>query len=300
VILGIVSTLLNILFLTPLSYSIAWYEKFGTSHNRTLLNQLVSSMCWIQIVQNCTVLPLEIILNFFGPFALSYCTVFQLYKNTLFLDTFILTTFITIVKYVFIFILKNPSGAHSEFWCLFINMLSGGFSFLAQATYLFLPEKQPTIIYICAGINPNSIQSQNTKSNYVFIVVFCFSIFSYSYTFIKKKILNSAQSPSNGLQNQFKAGWTLPPISHGLDTLTLANFGTILLFIFFVFPASFAYGQINNMPFEKLMSFPYYFLVHFIMHGAPLLQHLCFSLVFLSKSKNMRTVLLREMLDKLK
>ena len=124
--LGIISSMFNILFFTPLYFAIAWYEKFGTNQNRTLINQLVSSVCWNAILQNCTILPLEIILNLFGPFSLKYCSFVQVIKNSLYLDMLILITFVTIVKYLYIFVLKNCAGNYTEIWCLLINIFSAG------------------------------------------------------------------------------------------------------------------------------------------------------------------------------
>ena len=54
--LGITTSLLNFLVLTPLLYSIVWYERFGSDHPRTLINQLVASTCWNGIVHNTTLL----------------------------------------------------------------------------------------------------------------------------------------------------------------------------------------------------------------------------------------------------
>jgi hypothetical protein len=34
------------LVLLPLVYFIIWYERYGSDHKRTLLNKLVSSLCW--------------------------------------------------------------------------------------------------------------------------------------------------------------------------------------------------------------------------------------------------------------
>ena len=55
----------------------------------------------------------------------------------------------------------------------------------------------------------------------------------------------------------------------------------------------------NATPFDKLTTYPYFLLVHFIMHGAPFLQNLCLAVVFLSSSKTMRRVLVRELVDKI-
>jgi hypothetical protein len=65
--LAILTSLLNIVFVTPISYSIIWYEKYGSDHRRTLLNQLVASICWNIVISNLTSLPLEIFFTIFGP-----------------------------------------------------------------------------------------------------------------------------------------------------------------------------------------------------------------------------------------
>ena len=295
--LGIITSFINFLFFTPMFFAIAWYERYGTNQNRTLLNQLVSSICWVSIVQSCTILPLDIIVNLFGPLKLEYCTVYQVYRNSLSLNLLILITFITMVKYVYIFILNNPAGIHSEIWCLFINMFSTGFSFLAQAVFMFLPGRQPKVIYWCAGFNPSSIKTQFEKSNYAFIIMLWFCLISYCFTFTKKIFLNNSQAKSEELQTQVKFGWTLPPIQHGFDTLTFSNFGTILSCFLSTFPTMYAFVQINATPFDKLTTYPYFLLVHFIMYGAPFLQNFCLTLVFLSSSKTLRRVLFRELLD---
>ena len=151
---GILSTLINILCSTPLFFAIAWYERFGTNHNRTLLNQLVSSICWVTIVQNLTDLTLGILLNLCGPFSVKFCTFFIWYKSSFYLYTLVLLICITTVKYACIFILQKPVGIHLEIWCLFINIFSIGFSILEQFVFLFLPGRQPTFVFICSGIDP--------------------------------------------------------------------------------------------------------------------------------------------------
>jgi hypothetical protein len=42
-VMGIVISFFNILFTTPLFWSVIWHERFGSDVKRTLLNQLVSS-----------------------------------------------------------------------------------------------------------------------------------------------------------------------------------------------------------------------------------------------------------------
>ena len=298
--IAIFSTVLNILFFTPLFFAIAWYEKYGTNQNRTLLNQLVSSVCWITIVQNISDLPLGIFMNLFGPLNLEVCTVFLVYKSALILNTVILLIFITLVKYVYIFVLTNPAGINSEIWCWFINMFSVGFSLLEQSVFFFLPGRQSTFIYVCSGIDHSTIKGHH-KVNFIFLSILGISIIFYWFTFLRKYFLNKNATSTTFLPpKQVKTGWTLPPIPHKLESLPLANFGTILLYILTMVPIVLSFLLMDNLPADKLSKYPYFVLVHLFVHGTPLLRNFLLAVVFLSKSKTMRTVLLREFLDKLK
>ena len=80
-VLAILVSLLNIVVVTPISYSITWYERFGSEHRRTLLNQLVASICWNIIGSNLTSLPLEIFLTVFGPLGRCHGTQQQFYMR---------------------------------------------------------------------------------------------------------------------------------------------------------------------------------------------------------------------------
>jgi hypothetical protein len=63
---AIISSILNVVFFTPLFYSIIWYEKYCLGIHRTLINQLVSSCCWVAICYNTFVQIPEVIFSFVG------------------------------------------------------------------------------------------------------------------------------------------------------------------------------------------------------------------------------------------
>ena len=65
-------------------------------------------------------------------------------------------------------------------------------------------------------------------------------------------------------------------------------------------PIVLSFLLMDNLPADKLSKYPYFVLVHLFVHGTPLLRNFLLAVVFLSKSETMRTVLLREFLDKLK
>ncbi len=73
--------------------------------------------------QNCTTVPLDILLDLFGPLGTFFCSTFMIMKYSFFVHMIMAMTGITIVKYLSIFVLKNPAGLHCEFWfqCKNIN-----------------------------------------------------------------------------------------------------------------------------------------------------------------------------------
>ncbi len=86
------------------------YEKYGSDHRRSLINQLVSSICWNILVSNLTCVPLEIFLTLYGPLMDRFCSFYMIFKYSSFFHEALLLSFITVVKYLCIFVLKNPTG----------------------------------------------------------------------------------------------------------------------------------------------------------------------------------------------
>ena len=111
--LRVLTSLINIAIVTPMSYSIIWYERFGSDYRRTLLNQLISSICWNIVFQNMVNVPLEIILTTFGPLGEAFCLSHMILKNGSTFHIYTLLTFLTSVKYLYIFVFKNPTGIQS-------------------------------------------------------------------------------------------------------------------------------------------------------------------------------------------
>ena len=122
--IGIQVSLINVVFLTPLFYAIIWYERYGSDHHRTLLNQLVSTSCWHAACYNLIGQTSEMALSMFGPFPLWFCHSQILFKNISNCQQINLLLAMIITKYLSIFVLKNPTGINCEFWNLFITLSS--------------------------------------------------------------------------------------------------------------------------------------------------------------------------------
>jgi len=60
----------------------------------------------------------------------------------------------SIMRYIYIFIFKNPSGRNDDFWCFVYNLVGGFLAFLYQAVFLHVPGKNPYLFYICCNQDP--------------------------------------------------------------------------------------------------------------------------------------------------
>jgi hypothetical protein len=183
--------------------------------------------------------------------------------------------------------------------CFFINIAILQFAVLSQIVYAILPGKNPTNFYICSGTIPNLIPKELTKWNYFPTSSISFDFFFYTFLCIKIRIFKSkeTQNSSTQVQNNISNGWTLPPIQNKTDGFTLANIGSIGLFLTTYIPLFVVYPLINNLSLEKLASYPYFLVARFLHHGFPLLWNIFSVIIFLSKSGALRRELLRDVFE---
>ena len=289
----ILASLFNILFVTPIYCSIIWYERFGTDHRRSLLNQLVASTCWNGALYNLISIPLEVILSLFGPFGDTFCSVQMVVKNAGVFHVANMIISITLTKYLSIFVLKNPLAVKSEFWCFFINLVSTFGPLLSEIVFTILPGKPPMNFYVCKGTYSTSLDLLKPKKDYPLFAAIALSFLFYIFVLVrvkvfKKNIIEPSSVPVTPL-NQVV-----------VDCHAMANLETIGQSVFTFLPLSIAYSIINRIPLEQLASFPNYFLVHFLHHGISLLWNIVAIIIFLSKSKAMWIAIFREFSDLIK
>ena len=298
--LGILASVLNITIITPLSFAIVWYERHGTDNHRTLLNQLVSSICWNIIIQNMTAVPMDIFLNLHGPLGKGFCYMLGLIKYCGFIHIVLLLTFLTIIRYLYVFVVKNPAGFNNDIWCLFINLFSVLLSILSQLTFLILPGRQMVYFNICAGINISITSVESGKRNYVIFCLILISIFCYTFTYVKIKLLERKSSPqTSSVQIKVKNGWTLPPVNFVFEKNTLANLGTILLCLGVIIGIVGVFLGMNIMSPQTLAKYPYFFIFHFFQHGVTLILNSCLVFCFMFKSETMRNFIIKEVSAKI-
>jgi hypothetical protein len=139
-------SLLNI----ALSLGLIWFERFGSDKRRTLLNKLVSSLCyrilqWIIFCQSS-----DLIRYTFGPMPLTLCAFIVVLKTSIRLQILLLFDMMQITKYIFTFHLKNPSAITEDFWSKFISLLLTMYGYIFCFTLFMVDSRKPVFFYICA------------------------------------------------------------------------------------------------------------------------------------------------------
>ena len=173
---------LGIFFTTPVLYGIIWYER--NNHHRTLINQnLASGMCfamsWNFLVQIPTLFRYV-----FGPFNQPLCVLDMTIRNALLMQGLMYIDATMIIRYIFIFLMKNPTALQDDFWNIFINMWAFAWSLLSQFTLYFLPGKHPIHYCICVGQLPLEFDPL-VKRNMPILVLGAASVIFYIFVCIR-------------------------------------------------------------------------------------------------------------------
>ena len=137
--IAVILTYSSICILIPILYSIIWYEKFGSDKKRTVLNKLVSSVCWCTIVYYTLIQVPELFRIWFGPFPALFCNFQLVIKNALAIQLLLTFDTMSILRYIFIFWLKNPYGFCDDFWTTYLNLWMFSFSLISQTVSVILP-----------------------------------------------------------------------------------------------------------------------------------------------------------------
>jgi len=168
--------IVTIILFVPLYYFIAWYEQNGLCNKKTLINQLNAYFCQNIVAYLVFVMGGDILVSMLNPLPAWYCHL-QVFLKGLSVYLLIVTIdVILLVKYAFIFWLKNPASVLDGFWIVFLGLWILGFTFVSQLIYFFLPGKQPLHFYICTGIFPVEQQLLLNKARWHSIIIITVSL----------------------------------------------------------------------------------------------------------------------------
>ena len=299
-IIEILTSLMNVIFVAPFYYYAIWYEKVGANHCRSLINQLVSSICTSGLAYILFAQTLDIMVTAFGPFSLMFCHFRRLMRSSISQQISLMTTAITVVKYVFLFVLKSPPNSNMEFWNTFIFAWTLIFSFLCQFVFQFLPGRDPINIYLCSGSLEKVLIEIPAKVNhftrYAFIVCVAWFIFA-AYKIHRYKKENHIHTISLSIHVQQDHHLDLSAALKDIFKNALVNISMISMIFTFILPALIIPVYLNNLNPEQFNDSPMYQLYHFTDHGMILLVTTSLIIVYYHSNPKMQKTIIAEMRD---
>ncbi len=151
--IGILGSVLNILT-TPVYYSVYWYMRNCSNKERSLIHYLELSSCLCGVVYNVFQSTMDIFNAFFEPTYYLTCTWSIICRNVIAGHFLCLLGAKSIVKYVYIFIYKNPVGSYDEFWCFFINAAFFQMELIFEIVDFITLKQKFCGYYVCTNTLP--------------------------------------------------------------------------------------------------------------------------------------------------
>ena len=278
----IILTVSSFLFvaMTPFLYSIISFER--DSHHRTLINQLMGSIFWIAIIWNFTVQQFDFFRSVFGPMPEYLCRINTIVRNALPMHGLMLIDAILIVKYMFMFHMKNPTAVQDDFWNLFLNMFVAMFTLTSQVITIMSPGPSAPNFFVCIGRFPDDCSNCPTKKNYPATIMVIVSVLVY--TVVGFRYLHNKYWT---LRNEHK----LEPKQNfriGLSKNTIVSFTTNGVFLFMTLLCFIVLRKVNMIKLENLNDPPndlWFYTLHYTL---PSLTDAVVVFVYFIKTKELR------------
>ena len=258
---------------------------FYGSYHRTLINQLLSTNLFRILIWNCTVQVLTFIRYVYGPLSQLWCNVMLVLRSSFMLQGLMLLDAMIIVRYSFIFHLKNPTSAHDDFWNFFINVLVTVAGIITQSVYAFQPGKNPMHYYICVGQIPRNELSNEVKMNYSSLTIVVISSLLHFFTWFRLYLISRNKTVQQDCLNIV------------LNKESLANVTGNLLSVFIILVASSIPNVVNKIEFKELEH--HSLLIHVFHHYLPQSMFLYFFVIYYCRNARLRKFLKRELTIKM-
>lgn len=284
---SIVYSLTITIFMTPVFLSIVSYE--NNHQYRTLINQLVTKLILSTLIGNAVVQIPSTILYIHGPLPWYICYPQVFLFPTLSVSFTLLLDSVSIVRYLFIFWLKNPTGLQDDFWAEFFFMWTYACSFISNLVYFIMPGRGPNMLYVCLGSAPSKqMNGPPSKTNYFVMGVFIFSTIIQILAIGKHQIHQACGTLM--VKNNLKREIYRPKI---------ANFTFTFIVIAIVFSFSFMSFAINTFSLDDLLRYPNYLLLYaFHLVSIPT-ANIFFAFVMFQKDRNLLKYLIKDVKERI-
>lgn len=118
-----------------------------------------------------------------------YCYLLYITTNTTTMQIIFLFNSVVVVKYIFIFHLKNPTAIQDDFWTIFINVWSIAFAYISQFIFYMLPKRESNIVYKCLGRIPTElIYVQHDGNVPLNLTVLASLVLHFAFYMVKKVV----------------------------------------------------------------------------------------------------------------
>lgn len=288
-VVGVVVNIVSGIISTFMSFGILWYERYGSDSKRTILNKLVSVMyldglIWIFAIQ----IP-EIYRYINGPIPSTICLFHIFLKNVLAIHLTLVTTVITFLRFMFIFVLKNPGKFPDDFWIILINLWIIGFATISQTVFHLQAGREPINYYLCSGIRPppNDKQKFNVTVNcsILFSLIVQVAILCRIFVIYRKKHVKLSAT----IQQIVNKGPTVK-----LKNQSLGNFTMIFYHILGVAILAVLLQKASRIDPEKLNDYPNYWWIYSLHLFAPATSFCLLSLVTYLSHKHLPKTIFQE------
>lgn len=268
------------LILFPLFGGIIWFEKYGSDHKRTLINMIVSLICWTAIRGMVTVPVLDATWLLLGPLPRPVCFVQAVLRSAVTCEFLLYYDAVVAIRFVYIFVLKNPAAFCDEFWIRFISIAIKSFGLIFQSAWHLTAKRQPIVFYICCGIDPSSDDKELFKA-YGVLEVLSFLL----HIVIPFRIWTFKRSQKVGPEtlNYFRKGLFLADI----DSRTLSTNAVSLANILLLCVTSFNIIMMNRIDPKSLNEQPFDYFGYFALLISPPTLSLCAVVLFYRSNKEL-------------
>ena len=166
----------------------------------------------------------------FAPFKSEiYCHINFIVTTCVTYQIILLFDAIIIVKYVFIFHIKNPTVLQDDFWTIFVNFWIFMFNLIVQIVYAMWPGRNTSSIIFCIGKISHEHAKEEQKRIYVFMLIAHFSAFLHIGFWISSKLLKHYSANKYNEFRQFENKW-----ANALTRENMFSLASQLITVFFL------------------------------------------------------------------
>jgi hypothetical protein len=276
---------------------IIWYERFGTDNKRTLMNKIVSLLCYNGVFYMTVTFFVDFGNYFYGPLSKSICLLIQVFRNLIKSNSLMFLNVLIVTKYVLIFCLKNPTSVNDDFWAFFIGLLTVFFNLLLNFTVLSLPQKHSLFYYACTDIDPKVDEDLGKSKVPGFEVLTC--LFLHVLIILRIKIFKAKSGPKVAPSTNTTLPSSSSHVHAKTEIQTLADIASnVCIIIWSVFYLHLQV-KVNSLTLAEVNSYPHYLYMFAYHFGCPTVTNFLIALMYYIRHAPLRKKVISEIKEKL-